>query len=178
MYVGIHILLIFFDRFSVNHTPLNNVSHETAIEELRNAGDEVTLYVKHYKSAAPFLLKNMRQLIPEQEAGGAINAISHSHIEIVLGVTFVAEIDEPEGKSRSRQASSSSSGGGRSRAPPLAECASVVSPSPFSGGANNCRPMDSPSSVASDASGSNWYGVIPRVRRKYVDVIEGEGTRT
>ena len=52
---------------SVNHTLLTSVSHEEAINILRDAGSEVTLTVKHYKSAAPFLLKNVRQLIPEQD---------------------------------------------------------------------------------------------------------------
>ena len=47
---------------------MTSVSHEEALEILSEAGDEVTLTVKHYKSAAPFLLKNVRQLIPEQPA--------------------------------------------------------------------------------------------------------------
>ena len=47
---------------------MTSVSHEEALEILAEAGDEVTLTVKHYKSAAPFLLKNVRQLIPEQQA--------------------------------------------------------------------------------------------------------------
>ena len=33
--------------------------------------------------------------------------------------------------------------------------------------------LDSPCSVASDGSSTNWNG-IPRVRRKWVDVVEGE----
>ena len=51
----------------VNHTLLTSVTHQEAIEILREAGPEVTLTVKHYKSAAPFLLKNVRQFIPEQD---------------------------------------------------------------------------------------------------------------
>ena len=62
----------FNDRtlFSVNHTLLTSVTHEDAIDILKEAGPEVTLTVKHYKSAAPFLLKNVRQFIPEQDASG------------------------------------------------------------------------------------------------------------
>ena len=36
--------------------------------------------------------------------------------------------------------------------------------------------LDSPCSVASDGSSTNWNG-IPRVRRKWVDVVEGKLTR-
>ena len=56
----------FLTILKVNHTLMTSVSHEEALEILNEAGDEVTLTVKHYKSAAPFLLKNVRQLIPEQ----------------------------------------------------------------------------------------------------------------
>jgi hypothetical protein len=51
----------------VNHTNLTSATHEEAINILRNSGSELTLTIKHYKSAAPFLLKNFRQLIPETE---------------------------------------------------------------------------------------------------------------
>ena len=51
----------------VNHTLLTSVTHEEAIDILREAGPDVILTVKHYKSAAPFLLKNVRQFIPEQD---------------------------------------------------------------------------------------------------------------
>ena len=54
----------------MNHTLLTSVTHEDAIDILKEAGPEVTLTVKHYKSAAPFLLKNVRQFIPEQDASG------------------------------------------------------------------------------------------------------------
>jgi hypothetical protein len=47
---------------------LTSVTHEEAIDILREAGPEVILTVKHYKSAAPFLLKDVRQFIPEQDA--------------------------------------------------------------------------------------------------------------
>ena len=40
-----------------------------ALDILKSAGREVALTVKHYKSAAPFLLRNFRQLIPEEEGG-------------------------------------------------------------------------------------------------------------
>ena len=36
--------------------------------------------------------------------------------------------------------------------------------------------LDSPCSVASDGSSTNWNG-IPRVRRKWVDVVEGKLTQ-
>ena len=49
---------------------LTSVTHEDAIDILKEAGPEVTLTVKHYKSAAPFLLKNVRQFIPEQDSSG------------------------------------------------------------------------------------------------------------
>lgn len=49
----------------VNDNFLTSVTHDEAINILRNAGSEVTLTVKHYKSAAPFLLKNVRQFIPD-----------------------------------------------------------------------------------------------------------------
>lgn len=52
---------------TVNHTTLTAATHEEAINILRTSGSELTLTVKHYKSAAPFLLKNFRQLIPETE---------------------------------------------------------------------------------------------------------------
>ena len=41
------------------------MTHDEAINILRNAGAEVTLTVKHYRAATPFLLKNLRQFIPE-----------------------------------------------------------------------------------------------------------------
>ena len=48
---------------------LTSVTHDEAINILRNAGSEVNLTVKHYKSAAPFLLKQVRQFIPDVDAG-------------------------------------------------------------------------------------------------------------
>ena len=52
---------------TVNHTSLTSATHDEAINVLRNSGSELILTVKHYKSAAPFLLKNLRQFIPETE---------------------------------------------------------------------------------------------------------------
>ena len=52
---------------TVNDTYMTSMTHDEAINVLRNAGSEVHLTVKHYKSAAPFLLKNVRQLIPDLE---------------------------------------------------------------------------------------------------------------
>ena len=112
----------------VNHTLLTSVSHEEAINILNNAGGEVTLTVKHYKSAAPFLLKNFRQLIPEQ--------------------------DHFSDKDSGRRSSGASSG--------------------VDGNQNTSKrhqPLESPCSVTSDGSSTNWNG-IPRVRRKWVDVVE------
>jgi len=57
----------FLSLFKVNNMSLTSVSHDEAIHILHNSGDELILAVKHYKSAAPFLLKNCRQLIPETD---------------------------------------------------------------------------------------------------------------
>ena len=54
----------------VNENFLTSVTHDEAINILRNAGSEVTLTVKHYKSAAPFLLKNVRQFVPDVDSPG------------------------------------------------------------------------------------------------------------
>ena len=92
---------------------MTSVSHEEALEILSEAGDEVTLTVKHYKSAAPFLLKNVRQLIPEQQA-------------------------DQDGR-RSSAASQ--------------------------------RTIESPGGSVTSSGDLSWNG-IPRVKRKWVDVIE------
>ena len=60
LYIGDAIL-------KVNHRSLGAVTHDEALDLLRGAGDQVSLTVKHYKSAAPFLLKQLRQMIPEME---------------------------------------------------------------------------------------------------------------
>lgn len=46
---------------------------------------------------------------------------------------------------------------------------------PVQKGSSTASQLESPSSVASDGS-LNWNG-IPRVRRKWIDVIEGNTTR-
>lgn len=48
------ILLVLFN--AVNDQLITNVCHDTALQILRNSGNHVTLLVKHYKAAAPFLL--------------------------------------------------------------------------------------------------------------------------
>jgi hypothetical protein len=40
----------------VNDQLITNVCHDAALHILRNSGNHVTLLVKHYKAAAPFLL--------------------------------------------------------------------------------------------------------------------------
>ena len=60
LYIGDAIL-------KVNHRSLGAVTHDEALHLLRGAGDQVSLTVKHYKSAAPFLLKQLRQMIPEMD---------------------------------------------------------------------------------------------------------------
>ena len=62
----------------MNHTSLVSSSHDEAINVLRNAGPEVCLSVMHYRSAAPFLLRNLRQLVPEHQAGDAAAASTPS----------------------------------------------------------------------------------------------------
>ena len=64
LYIGDAIL-------KVNHRSLGAVTHDEAVDLLRGAGDEVSLTVKHYKSAAPFLLKQLRQMIPEMDDAAA-----------------------------------------------------------------------------------------------------------
>ncbi|KAG1655112.1 Gamma-1-syntrophin [Nymphon striatum] len=51
LYVGDAIL-------RVNNTILDQCNHDDAVNILRAAGDEVTLVVKHYRNATPFLNKN------------------------------------------------------------------------------------------------------------------------
>ena len=92
---------------------MTSVSHEEALEILAEAGEEVTLTVKHYKSAAPFLLRNVRQLIPEQQA----------------------ELD-------GRRSSAASQ-----------------------------RTIESPGGSVTSSGDLSWNG-IPKVKRKWVDVIE------
>ena len=58
---------IFFSKILVNDIFLTSVTHDEAINILRNAGSEINLTVKHYKSAAPFLLKQHRQFIPDMD---------------------------------------------------------------------------------------------------------------
>ena len=58
---------IFFSKILVNDIFLTSVTHDEAINILRNAGSEINLTVKHYKSAAPFLLKHVRQFIPDMD---------------------------------------------------------------------------------------------------------------
>jgi len=54
---------------AVNHTSLASASHDEAVDALRNArGQEISLAVVHYRSAAPFLLRNLpKQLVPDVE---------------------------------------------------------------------------------------------------------------
>lgn len=40
----------------MNDQLITNACHDTALYILRNSGNHVTLLVKHYKAAAPFLL--------------------------------------------------------------------------------------------------------------------------
>jgi len=40
----------------VNDQLITNACHDAALHILRNSGNQVTLLVKHYKAAAPFLL--------------------------------------------------------------------------------------------------------------------------
>ena len=127
---------------------MTSVTHDEAINVLRNAGSEVHLTVKHYRykikdlikknfsvklllkngvlfccrSAAPFLLKNVRQLIPDLEPTSPIQP-------------------QPD-------------------LPAMLEQRKVPVPV-----------LDSPCSVNSDGS-TSWNG-IPRVRRKWIDVVEG-----
>ena len=61
---GIHFSL---SKILVNDIFLTSVTHDEAINILRNAGSEINLTVKHYKSAAPFLLKQHRQFIPDMD---------------------------------------------------------------------------------------------------------------
>ncbi|KFM74050.1 Gamma-2-syntrophin, partial [Stegodyphus mimosarum] len=42
---------------TVNDISLERVNHDDAVNVLRTAGDEVTLRVKHYRAALPFLAK-------------------------------------------------------------------------------------------------------------------------
>ncbi len=62
----------------MNHTSLVSCSHDEAINALRNAGGEVTLSVMHYRSAAPFLLRNMRQLVPEHSETSLVSAAAEA----------------------------------------------------------------------------------------------------
>merc|ERR1719362_2848975 len=87
---------------------------------------EINLTVKHYKSAAPFLLKQHRQFIPDMDTTSPVDGTI------------------PELQDRKSSTPSTSK------------------PVPV---------LDSPCSVASDGSSTNWNG-IPRVRRKWVDVVE------
>ncbi|XP_071038537.1 gamma-1-syntrophin isoform X2 [Parasteatoda tepidariorum] len=45
----------------VNDISLEHVNHDDAVNVLRTAGDEVTLRVKHYKPALPFLAKTLQK---------------------------------------------------------------------------------------------------------------------
>lgn len=54
LYVGDAIL-------SVNDLSLERVNHDDAVNILRSAGDEVTLRVKHYRAAIPFLAKSLQR---------------------------------------------------------------------------------------------------------------------
>lgn len=45
-----------FLLITVNDQLITNVCHDAALHILRNSGNQVTLLVKHYKAAAPFLL--------------------------------------------------------------------------------------------------------------------------
>ena len=73
---------------SVNHTLLTSVTHEDAIDILKEAGPEVTLTVKHYKSAAPFLLKNVRQFIPEQDTSGVTGTYNRQVLFLIANDYF------------------------------------------------------------------------------------------
>jgi len=124
----------------VNDNFLTSVTHDEAINILRNAGSEVTLTVKHYKSAAPFLLKNVRQFIPDVDQASS-TPLDGNH----------------EGN------------GVVDHGPPPPLPGSVVAGG--AGKAEKVPVLDSPCSVASDGSSTNWNG-IPRVRRKWIDVVE------
>ena len=138
----------------VNHSPLASATHDEAINAFRNAGDTVTLAVKHYRSAAPFLLRNLRQFIPEQDQNGS-NVTSPVNMN-----------DSPSTAMSSLACSRKSSKADSLMSPPASGPPPGPPPPPPT------QLMDSPCSVASDASGSMWNGIRTRVRRKWVDVLE------
>jgi hypothetical protein len=78
----------------VNHTTLTSATHDEAINVLRNSGSELTLTVKHYKSAAPFLLKNFRQLIPETEQifPGKVDFVVFVFVVVVVVVIVIVVV--------------------------------------------------------------------------------------
>lgn len=49
----------------VNETSLEGCHHDEAVEILRTAGSEVTLTVRHYRAAAPFLKASLQEYIPD-----------------------------------------------------------------------------------------------------------------
>jgi len=51
----------------VNQTKVSGMTHDEALSVLRNAGPVVTLVVKHVQSATSYLLKKVKDQIPEQE---------------------------------------------------------------------------------------------------------------
>lgn len=158
----------------VNQMSLANVTHDEAINILRNAGPEVILTVKHYRSAAPFLLKGVRQLIPEQE----------QNMDLVDGNSNNATSNPPSGlEPRDERTPSIPSASATSQPhhphqkflPPFTASSSSSSTaqcdSRIRGTSCGSTPViDSPCSVGSDGSLS-WNG-IPRVKRKWVDVVE------
>lgn len=169
----------------VNHTSVANVSHDEAINILRNAGAEVTLTVKHYRSAAPFLLKNFRQLIPEQESNGATESIDGNRNATSgsngAGTLPGSNRDPRHSDPASTSKSNSSTVPSRSNQSPVTLTSTIASTSTTAGGGEGGAAavmIESPSSVTSavsDASTTtsttNWNG-IPRVKRKWVDVVE------
>eukprot|EP00095_Tigriopus_kingsejongensis_P005920 maker-scaffold825_size91437-snap-gene-0.16 protein:Tk05920 transcript:maker-scaffold825_size91437-snap-gene-0.16-mRNA-1 annotation:"gamma-1-syntrophin isoform x2" len=148
----------------VNHTSLSHVTHDEAINILRNAGPEVVLSVRHFRTAAPFLLKSVRQFIPEQEQNvdiidGNSNATTTSSGPNMNPSQDVCSPSMPSSISAHKfmpQATSASA----------AHCDSLIRRT----SCGSTPVIDSPCSVGSDGS-TSWNG-IPRVKRKWVDVVE------
>ena len=128
----------------VNEVVVGDISHDEALALLAGAGDTVTLLLKHYKAATPFLLKQFGRCISPSSQSPC--TIAHF---IIIYRRYIPEF-EPQGSEEVPNSCSDDDG-------------------PFPHSQTSQLVPDSPCSVSSDCSGS-WIG-IPRSDYRLLSVI-------
>ena len=71
---------------------LSDISHDEALALLVEAGPEVSLTLKHYKAATPFLLKQFGRYVTDTRLK-AFRALRLSRLESFRALKFIGQIE-------------------------------------------------------------------------------------